>query len=84
VNNRVADLKHVVNCLSKRMEQLFGDHSKHQISDYKPMIEHPDPDPKLGLGKKVTDPAHLVSTSHEASPSQFGHHYETQQWSAVF
>jgi hypothetical protein len=48
------------------------------------MIEHPDPDPKLGSGKKVTDPVHLVSTSHEASPSQFGHHYETQQWSAVF
>jgi hypothetical protein len=48
------------------------------------MIEHLDPDPKLGSGKKVTDPAHLVSTSHEASLGQFGHHYETQQRRAVF
>jgi hypothetical protein len=29
VNNCVADLEHVVNYLSTRMEQLFGDHSKH-------------------------------------------------------
>ncbi|CAD6245110.1 unnamed protein product [Miscanthus lutarioriparius] len=40
------------------LSRLFGDNPKHAISDGEPTIEHPDPDPKLGSGKKVTDPAH--------------------------
>jgi len=79
VNTHVADLKHAVNYLGECMEKLFGDSSKHSISNDEPVIEHPDPDPNLYLGKKTADPAHLGSTSFEVSSRKFGHHHETQR-----
>lgn len=76
VNNRVAELEHAVNYLGERMEQLFGDQSKHAISDGEPQFEHPDPDPKSSSGK-VMGSAHLELTLFEASPGQNGHRYES-------
>ena len=84
VNTCVANLEHEVNYLGKRKEKLFGDSSKHPISNGEPVIEHPDPNPNLDLGKKMTDHARLGLTSFEASFGQFGHHHETQRWRAGF
>lgn len=84
VNTRVVDLKHVVNYIGDHMEQLFGDPSKHTVSDGGSPVKHPDSDPKTDLGKKVTGSAHLEPSSSEASPRKFCNCRETQHRSAGY
>lgn len=84
VNQRVADLEHAVNYLGEKMEQLFGDQSKHALFEGESPIEHPDPDPKLSVGKKATGSAHLEPPPFGAPPGPNGHRHESYHRSAGF